>query len=184
MGSHLVPNRECGPCNICCKQPVIPALKKPPGVLCGHWSAGTGCTIYEQRPGPCRSHFCAWRLFDQFDDSWRPDLSNIYAEVKNDPPERFRDVLPDATFAFKFTLLGKVSAHRWAPFITTIASLIDKDVPVILAVAAPPGHLGGYKLLNPDLKPLAATAGEEFTEKFLQVLQSVMDVPPALVPLD
>jgi len=89
MSLLSVPNRECGPCTVCCKVHVIldPALKKLPGVLCRYASAEAGCTIYETRPETCRGHFCAWRQLAQFDESWRPDLSNIYIELKGDPPE-------------------------------------------------------------------------------------------------
>lgn len=180
-----VPTRECGPCNVCCKLPTIldPALKKHPGVLCPHWAAGTGCTIYEQRPGPCRGHFCAWRRIEQFDDSWRPDIFGVYAEVKTEPYERFRHVLPDAAFALKFTILEKLDTRRMELLIATIASLIESDVPVVLAVTAPPNHMGGYRLLNPDLRPLVAT-GEGVLEKFAQLLQSLIETPPTLVSLD
>ncbi len=180
-----VPNRACGPCNVCCKQPTIiePTLKKPPGVVCPHWAAGTGCTIYEQRPGPCRGHFCAWRRIEQLDDSWRPDIMGVYAEVKTEPHERFRHVLPDAPFALKFMVLGELDPQRMDKLTATLAVLIASDVPVILAVAAPAGHMGGYRLLNPDLKELAADLDARFPQRFGKILQELMDTPPVLVAM-
>jgi hypothetical protein len=186
MSLHLAPNRECGPCNVCCQQPVIldPALKKPPGVLCANWRSEVGCTIYERRPDSCRNHFCAWRQLPQFDDTWRPDLSNVYIEVKGDPPEHFRHVLPNAPFALKFTLLGELAPQRMGLLATTIASLIDRDVPVILAIAAPPEHLGCHMLLNPALKPFAAAVGKEFMVGFARALRTCLDMPPEKVVID
>jgi hypothetical protein len=180
MALDLVPNRECGPCNACCKYPIIldQALKKPPGVLCPNWGAEVGCTIYEQRPVSCRGHFCAWRQLTQFDDSWRPDISNVYIELKDDPPEHFRHVLPNAPFAFRFVLLGELIPQRLGLLATTIAALIDHDVPVILAVAAPPEYLGCHMLLNPNLKPVAAACGREFMEGFATALHTCLTMPP------
>lgn len=177
-----VPNRECGPCNVCCRVPTIlePGLKKPPGVLCPHWAGG--CTIYETRPGPCRGHFCAWRRIEQLDDFWRPDISNVYAEVKTEPHERFRHVLPDAAFALKFTVLGNLDERQTTVLIATLEQLIASAVPVVLAVAAPPHYWGGYRLLNPEL---AAVAGQDdFAERFMAILQALIATPPLLVPMD
>ena len=180
MGIQLVPGRVCGPCTVCCKEPPIieAVLKKPPGVLCPHCRTNEGCTIYEDRPGTCRSHFCAWRLLPQFDESWRPDLSNIYIELKGDPPEHFRHVLPEATFAFKFTILAGLDAARLESLATAVAGLVEYDLPVILAVAAPPEHLGCRMLLNPSLKPFAADAGQAFFEAFAAALHSCSDFTP------
>ncbi len=184
--NQLVANRECAPCNVCCTQPVIldPALKKAPGVLCPNWRASTGCAIYEQRPQTCRGHFCAWRQLGQFDESWRPDLSNVYIELKSDPPEHYRHVLPDAPFAFKFTLLGDLAPHRLGLLATTIASLISENVPVILAIAAPPEHLGCHMLLNLGLKPLASNFGNEFMEGFAKALYTLLNTPPQKAVID
>lgn len=186
MDIELVPNRACGPCKACCTQPAIldPALKKAPGVLCSHWQAEMGCSIYDHRPQTCRGHFCAWRRLSQFDESWRPDLSNVYIELKSDPPEHYRHVLPDAPFAFKFTLLGDLTPQRLGLLATTIASLIHNDVPVILAVAAPPEHLGCHLLLNPGLKPHAASFGPGFMEAFAKALHALLTTPPERAVLD
>ncbi|GAA0540194.1 hypothetical protein FHS83_003811 [Rhizomicrobium palustre] len=186
MSLPLVPGRECGPCNVCCTQPAIidPELKKAPGVLCSHWAAGTGCTIYEARSKSCRGHFCAWRQLPQFDESWRPDHSNIYVEMKSDPPEHYRHVLPDADFGFKFTLLGDVAPERMSQLIVTSAALIQNDVPVILALAAPPGHLGCHILLNPALKPHAEPCGKAFTDGFTKAIMALFQMPPEKMEMD
>jgi len=176
-----VPNRECGPCNICCKVPTIvePEFTKPPGVLCQHWAGG--CTIYKTRPGPCRGHFCAWRRIEQLGDEWRPDISNIYAEVKTEPNEQFKHVLPDAAFALKFTVLGNLDGARMDMLIATIDQLIGSAVPIILSVAAPPGFMGGYRLLNPELAALAGR--EDFADALVQILRTLIATPPIAVRL-
>lgn len=186
MDLQLVPNRICGPCNVCCKQPAIlePELKKAPGVLCPHCRETAGCTIYETRPATCRTHFCAWRLLHQFADDWRPDLSNVYIEIKGDPPEHFHHLLPNASFALKFTLLGELNPLRLGLLATTIASLIDHDLPVILAVAAPPEHLGCHMLLNETLKPYAAECGREFFQAFAKALHACSDFEPLKAAID
>ena len=176
-----VPGRECGACNVCCKLPTIvePGLKKPPGVLCQHWAGG--CTIYETRPGPCRGHFCAWRRIEQFDDSWRPDRCHVYAEVKTEPNERYRHVLPEASFALKFTVFDNLDEKQMEALMATVEQLVASDVPVVLAVAAPARHMGGYRLVNAELKEVANAP--EFAPRFVAIFQALMATPPLLVPL-
>jgi hypothetical protein len=180
MDSQIVQNRTCGPCHVCCRVHAIldPALKKSPGVLCSHLKPGAGCSIYRDRPETCRSYYCAWRQLPQFDESWRPDLSNVYVELKSDPPEHYRHLFPEAPLAFKFTLLGDLEAKRLGLLATTTAELIAHDVPVILAVTAPPEHLGCCLLLNPLLKPFAAEAGPPFIEGFAWALHTLYNAKP------
>lgn len=182
----LVSKRECGACNVCCKVHAIldNELTKPPGILCGFWKAGRGCMIYETRPEPCRGHVCAWLQLDQFDQSWRPDLSNIYIELKPDPPEHFHDAFPDAPFAFRFTVVGDLAPQRLGLLAATIASLVDSDIPVILAVPAPPEHVGCHMLLNPVLKPSAAKFGREYMECFAKALHTLLATPPERIVID
>ena len=186
MSVLLVPDRECGPCNVCCRLHAIidPAFNKSPGILCTNWKAEVGCLIYSERPESCRGHFCAWRQLEQFDDSWRPDISNVYIELKGDPPEHFHHELPNALFAFRFTLLGELTTPRMGQLASVIASLINSDVPVILAVAAPPEHFGCHMLLNPGLKPHAAAFGREFMEGIARALRTLLDTPPKPVVFD
>lgn len=184
MSLPLVPNRECGPCNVCCRVHAIldPEFKKPPGILCGFWKGG--CRTYETRPQTCRGHYCAWRQLAQFDESWRPDLSGVYIELKPDPPEHFRHVFPNAPFALRFTLLGELAPERLGLLATTIAALICNDVPVVLALTAPPEHLGCYMLLNEHLKPFAADLGQPFMVGFAKALYALQEMKPEKVVVD
>ena len=54
------PSHDCQSCNLCCKLLDIPVLEKPAGQWCGHCDQGTGCTIYDTRPAPCREFTCLW----------------------------------------------------------------------------------------------------------------------------
>jgi Fe-S-cluster containining protein len=50
----------CGNCNMCCKLPDVPELRKPANQWCSHCDIGKGCRIYESRPAPCRNFQCLW----------------------------------------------------------------------------------------------------------------------------
>src|SRR5262245_37176595 len=80
---QLVPNRECGECNVCCKALLIdePTLQKPPGVLCANWKPARGCGIYDTRPAACRGFFCGWRMMPELGDELRPDRSGILVRM-------------------------------------------------------------------------------------------------------
>ncbi len=75
---HLVPNRECGACSVCCVSLRIneDVLKKIADVPCQHLSQ-RGCGIYTERPRVCKNWYCAWRIFPSLGDEWRPDISKI-----------------------------------------------------------------------------------------------------------
>ena len=75
---HLVPNRECGACSVCCVSLRINdgGLKKIADVPCQHLCQ-RGCGIYTERPTVCKNWYCAWRIFPTLGDEWRPDISKI-----------------------------------------------------------------------------------------------------------
>jgi Fe-S-cluster containining protein len=50
--------RACGDCTLCCKFMAIEELEKRAGAWCVHCEPGTGCRIYAQRPGECRTFDC------------------------------------------------------------------------------------------------------------------------------
>lgn len=82
---RLAPGRECGDCVACCKFPAIdvPELRKPADVLCPH-NTGRGCSIYEQRPQPCRTWHCLWRRIAAMPDEARPDRVGVVFEIVSD----------------------------------------------------------------------------------------------------
>jgi len=84
--------RSCGSCKLCCTLlPVeLETSKKPANVKCQH-VCSKGCSIYENRPAPCRYFNCRW-LFDKHADNLRrpdktgyvidPMLDGILADEK------------------------------------------------------------------------------------------------------
>jgi hypothetical protein len=81
-----VAGRTCGACTACCFEITIddPALKKPPRQTCAHCVA-EGCSIYDDRPGDCRSWFCAWRRVGELPDHLRPDRCGLLACLVENP---------------------------------------------------------------------------------------------------
>lgn len=59
----------------------VSAIPKGRGVWCQHASrAGAGCTIYADRPAPCRDWSCAWVSgHPAFLEADRPDKSGVVA---------------------------------------------------------------------------------------------------------
>ena len=78
-------HNACGDCNACCDRPSIvdltikPPFQKPRGALCNNWC--NGCTIYKQRPQPCRDFECFWLKINSmgknFPEELRPDNLGI-----------------------------------------------------------------------------------------------------------
>jgi hypothetical protein len=85
----LVEGRECGSCVICCKTLEIdePGLRKPAGTLCPH-CPGTGCAIYADRPGLCRTWYCMWRRLSALPDDLRPDRCGVVFWLDRQVPPR------------------------------------------------------------------------------------------------
>jgi hypothetical protein len=142
---NLVPNRHCGDCNACCSVYEIrqPELQKPAYTLCPHWSAAGQCTVYDNRPMPCRTFFCVWRKAATLDDWWRPDRCGvIIRETAHDIPDHF----PRRT-GLAFDLAGARGVIHDDRFITAVAGQIAAGVPVILLV---PGQTGSGRVFLND----------------------------------
>ena len=139
----LVPGRECGACNACCRLYEIPALGKPNNVLCDHWQGG--CAIYETRPDACRAFFYVWRQNATLDDSWRPDRAGVVIRATFDgiPPH----------FALRqglvLDLAGPGDAVTEPRLVQLVAGQIRRGVAVFLSVRGPLGF-GAVKLLLND----------------------------------
>ncbi len=178
MSADLVPHRECGPCSVCCKVPIIdaPELKKKPGILCPNCVAGAGCQIYEIRPHVCRVHFCGWRHLALLDESWRPDISNVYIELKSLPSEEYCGFVPALPSGLRITILGELSPKHTELLAANIASLVAGDIPVVLTVAGSPEHMRGALLLNPILKPYPSNDAV-FAEALAVVFRACHDMP-------
>jgi hypothetical protein len=77
MSTPPTPINACGECTLCCKVMGVAELAKPEGAWCSHCDIGTGCKIYETRPGACRSFDCAWRFDPTLGPEWRPDKARF-----------------------------------------------------------------------------------------------------------
>lgn len=67
----VVSSRECGPCTACCTVLGVPPLTKEPYEPCSK-VCEQGCSIYQDRPEPCREFSCLWKQ-GLFEDDHRPD---------------------------------------------------------------------------------------------------------------
>jgi hypothetical protein len=147
--------RECGPCQACCRELKIdvPELKKKAGVDCPHLTSA-GCGIYETRPPVCRGFLCGWRLFNDLDDSWRPDLSGVLIvkrEVSTMPAE-YRA----AGFGISLVITGGDAAILRPGFAEYVVRLLKKNIGVQMSATSP------ATLLNHHLD--AETAGQDMEE--------------------
>jgi hypothetical protein len=126
--------RNCGACKLCCTLVPVRAaeLDKDGGVKCKHVFS-KGCSIYAQRPAPCRSWSCRW-LFDPMTEGLRrpdrsgyiidPQLDTILAEgqpmevaqIWVDPQRRdaHRDPALRAYLEAVADKFGLVSIIRWS----------------------------------------------------------------------
>ncbi len=143
--------RRCGPCSACCidLKIVAPDLKKKARVPCPHLSP-EGCGIYEARPGVCRQFLCGWRLFEDMDDSWRPDLCGVLALRK--APSELPAAWKDAPYGVHLVIRSGQEAVLRPAFIAYVQRLMAQAIPVFLSASSP--HI----LLNEHLEPGSDTA--------------------------
>lgn len=67
--------RNCDGCTMCCK--LMRVGEKAPMQWCEHCTIGTGCSIYETRPGECRTFHCGFLRMGQVGEEWRPSVSKM-----------------------------------------------------------------------------------------------------------
>ena len=172
---NLVPNRDCGDCNVCCSFYEIrqPELQKPATVLCPNWSEAGHCAIYSTRPLPCRTFFCIWRKAASLDDWWRPDRCGVaIRETAQDIPDHF----PRRT-GLAFDLVGGRAVIGDDRFITAVAGQIAAGVPVILLV---PGKTGSGRIFLNDR--MAAAVASRSRALLVSELESALADAEAAAP--
>jgi len=73
--------RRCGECTLCCTYPRIGAPDgadwKKAWVTCKH-CLGRKCSIYDERPEPCRQFECLWLADTFIPKKFRPDKVNAF----------------------------------------------------------------------------------------------------------
>lgn len=89
--------KSCGPCTLCCTVLDIPELSKPGGRPCAHLDGG--CTIYPDRPTPCRVFTCGWLALEALDDTWRPDVAGFL--LRQEPGQLCIDTAPEWPLAWQ-----------------------------------------------------------------------------------
>jgi hypothetical protein len=172
---YLVPDRDCGECNLCCIVPAVdkPEIQKAPSSVCKH-CVSEGCDIYRTRPEVCRSYYCGWRRMAVFPHDWRPDKSGVLVEMEQERGQ----------LAVALTLVANpLKTVREARFIEFVAKQVARDARLYLGLPGPKGRLGAKLLLNsPEMKRAASgsRAGVKMLlEQALKKLQG-HDFQPAL----
>ncbi len=100
MHPPLAPGKSCGTCTKCCTVMGVPELRKPARLKCAHVIAGTGCSIYHERPPSCAKFICGWLLDPNMGPDLKPDqchvvfyqmnAENIVASCDADYPDAWR----------------------------------------------------------------------------------------------
>lgn len=86
--------RACGACTACCAVLGVPELDKPAHRTCAHLR-DTGCAVYAERPGSCRSFECQWlrgalEVDGGVDPDLRPDACGVIFDYQ--PESAFGEV--------------------------------------------------------------------------------------------
>lgn len=166
-----VPNRDCGECIACCQFLTIDTdeFRSESGVLCSNCLPGKGCKIYDSRPQVCRNFHCGWRLFDHFDENWRPDKSGILIMTTNkDIPGGYQAA------GFELYMTDSRLALSKPALIEFLVASIEEKIPVTLCLMGPRGHHPSYSFLNPELEDTVLKRDEAgFLKIFTAILKNL-----------
>jgi len=86
--------KSCDDCNMCCKLPEIPSVKKESFKWCNNCNIGKSCKIYNDRPKKCKDFYCAYTLgytqlkpnkcgffiFTEREQSYKDKVFTVYCE--------------------------------------------------------------------------------------------------------
>jgi hypothetical protein len=150
-GHYLVPDRGCGTCTACCTYLEIPGegLDKPAGVHCRNLVVGRGCTIYDRRPGTCRSYNCLWRSLDNLPEEWRPDKSGLLMQLRDKTSH-------DEPFGVDCILIGDPQTVVSDGFAALVGGFIESGTDFYFTHMSAPGLPARQLLLNPHLQEAIA----------------------------
>lgn len=139
----LVPGRNCDECTVCCTSLRIeePELMKKADVPCPHLSCERGCSIYNERPGVCRTWYCGWRILPFLKADMRPDRAGVL--IRTDA----------SNYTFQPVSREDASKLLEMNVMNAIASLVANDFNVYLSVPTRPGFTNALMPLNAALKP-------------------------------
>jgi hypothetical protein len=78
---NQIAGRSCGECQACCEIKDIKETNSPLYNRCKH-QCDSGCSIYKDRPKPCRDYSCLWlQGIVSGDDRRRPDRLGLMFDV-------------------------------------------------------------------------------------------------------
>lgn len=135
--------RTCGDCRACCYPLGIPELKKPCYEWCKHVGpkGSPGCTIYEQRPEPCKTYQCYWLADPTFPEEYRPDKAGFIVDfssqsIKGKPVIYMREVRRGAMDTVLAMRVGKALMTAFVVLVQTPTKMVVanpdlKDVIVV-----------------------------------------------------
>ena len=167
LDSDLVPDRNCGPCTVCCKTLKIdaPELKKLADVLCAHCTETRGCKIYENRPAVCSAWYCGWRKIPDLTDHWRPDRCGVlvcFVGAGEGIPPEFPQL------GLKFDIIDSPRVLVWDPLIKFIASEVAQRRPVFLGIPTPIGYERRKIFLNYAMAPVVRSGERQLLIQCLE----------------
>jgi hypothetical protein len=116
-------------------------------------------------------------LMADYDETWRPDLSNIYIKLAQQLPPELRALFPQAEGCVVITIMGPLRAAHTTALGEKVAGLIARGVPVYLVAAAPPDTVRKGLPLNPLLQRYVGDGA--FAEAFAVVLAACASLPTA-----
>jgi hypothetical protein len=122
----------CGDCRLCCKLLEVQEIDKPFLKWCPHAKAGTGCSIYADRPQSCRTFVCTWLasqsrvVEERMTPELRPDRCGvIFAPIDEVDPEGRLHVHVDPNRPMAW---ARKDVKRW------LERIVSRGITIILSV--------------------------------------------------
>ena len=135
---------------MCCKLLDIDVLEKPRGQWCPKCDVKRGCTIYAERPDPCRRFYCGYMRIKDLDERWKPSRSKFLVNFES-AANRIA-ILADP---------ARPDAWKAEPYYSTIKQWARNAAPHGGQVIVWAGPNATLVLLDRD-KPLGAVRDDQF----------------------
>ncbi|WP_147480465.1 YkgJ family cysteine cluster protein [Pseudomonas coronafaciens] len=152
--------KKCGTCSACCNVLTIdtPELQKPADVPCVHVREGGGCTIYETRPGVCKSWTCGWLSTDRLKNNLRPDKSNILIRLDDGNSLTLQPIESPVRFLTTTDVLE------------LIATCINSNFEIAISVPTKPGHTNARQVLNQTISAVDIVSEVQIRRKVIEAI--------------
>jgi len=127
--------RECGSCSACCAVIAVHELDKGTYETCEHLCA-SGCGIYAERPGSCRSFECQWlrgvlEVDGSVDTEMRPDACGVIFDYR-----------PETAFGEMFTAWEVEPGASASGHARSIIEGLQESFLVMIVIHGPDGEKG------------------------------------------